>query len=317
MMTNSRFLIKTETDKNFLLNLYIKEAVIYSVINIILFKFYPLVRINLNTFGPIVFIFAIMWGFIISSLLHNTSHENIKNKLLNRVVGEFVGAWVMYGYKNFVFIHLLHHRYSDKEHDPVNPKGMSFLTFLSAPMRYMIKTGKDFLQSKHGHHKDFDRIMTKVDIVFHTTLFLRVAMWYLLLQPKLFFLFYVPSLLANIFIFAHINYACHRNLENGDVEVVNLNHNLYYKVANFLTTGGYFHKNHHLNQNLFNPKYLNTQRANDRLFTIKNSSFEEVPNYNLKKKGIYNYLDIGNIWGEGEKKNRPSFVEKLSFYKIN
>lgn len=101
----------------------------------------------------VVVILAIIMGWLVSSFIHNTAHNNIKNKYINRLVGEFCGLWVMYGFKNFILIHILHHKYSDQELDPVNPKGMSFFKFLTAPMRYMIRTGSKYMELKHGEHR--------------------------------------------------------------------------------------------------------------------------------------------------------------------
>jgi fatty-acid desaturase len=150
--------------------------------------------------------------------LHNTSHGNIPNKLLNGIIGEWCGAWVSYGYTNFVMIHMLHHQFSDEELDPVNPKGMNFLLFLSAPMRYMIKTTKQYLFMVHQAVPHYAQIMQAQTAVFHMNLILRVSFWYLLLGQDLFVWFYLPTL---------------------------------------LTFGGYFHKNHHQKLSSFNPSLMN------------------------------------------------------------
>lgn len=204
---------------------------------------------------------GVLLGLMLASLLHNSAHNNIKNKYLNRLVGEFCGWWVLYGYQNFVLIHLLHHKYSDEDFDPVNPKGMNFLVFLSAPMRYMIKATKKYLHSVHGHHANYEAIMNHQTLVFHLNLGLRLSLWYVILGPQLFLFFYLPGILATVSIFAHINYNCHQaDAETGEIEIVNLDHNLYYKLANFLTSGGYYHKNHHLSPGLFDPRELGKQK---------------------------------------------------------
>lgn len=215
-------------------------------------------------FAFLIIPFAVINGLIIASLLHNTSHNNIRNTFLNRMIGEYCGYWVLYGYTNFVLIHFLHHQYSDEELDPVNPQGMSFIVFLTAPMRYMIKVAKKYLFMIHGTGNDYQQIMNAQTIVFHLNLLLRLTIWYLVLGKSLFLLFFVPGFLSIIAIFAHIKFVCHKETETG-VEIQNLNHNLYYRIANFFTMGGYYHKNHHLNMRLFDPRELEKSRAFSKL----------------------------------------------------
>jgi fatty-acid desaturase len=204
---------------------------------------------------------GILFGLFTAGLLHNTSHNNIGNLKLNRWVGEFCGWWVLYGFRNFVLVHYLHHIYSDEEHDPVNPEGMSFFVFVTAPMRYMIKKAKGWLRETHGHHPDYEKILNTQTVIFHLILILRLAFWYLLLGKELFFFFYIPGYLSNIIIFAHINYICHKELDDGTIEIMNYNHNLYYRFANMMTFGGYFHKNHHINPRMFDPRKLKLDQA--------------------------------------------------------
>jgi hypothetical protein len=61
--------------------------------------------------------------------------------------------------------------------------------------------------------------------------------------------------MANIFVFAHINYATHVQSRDGDFEIINLDSNFYYRFINVVSFGGYFHKNHHLKPYAFNPKF--------------------------------------------------------------
>lgn len=169
-------------------------------------------------------------------------------------------------------IHHLHHRYSDTDFDPVNPKDMSFIVFLSAPMRYMITRTKMYLNHVHGKHVDYKNILAFQTVLFNILLALRLTAWFMLLGPVLFVSFYLVGIFTTIFLFAHINFYCHRELEDGSVEVLNLDHNLYYKVANFLTMGGYYHKNHHINLKVYNPKYLYTKKTFHPFFTVKKIS---------------------------------------------
>lgn len=85
----------------------------------------------------------------------------------------------------------------------------------------------------------------------------RILFWYLFLGTAGFLFFFIPSYLFNNILFTHLNYYSHRphSKENGNFEILNLNHNLYYKFMNSIFYGIYFHKNHHLKPSLSNPCY--------------------------------------------------------------
>lgn len=261
-MGSSQIFYKFRKDRFALLRFYLVEFLLMSFLMISLLSM-GILGTNPTEMSGLIFVApGIVCGLVLASLLHNTAHGNIKNKYLNRVVGEICGYWVLYGFQNFVLIHMLHHKFSDEEFDPVNPKGMNFFVFLTAPMRYMIRATKKYLFSIHGKHADYQNVMRSQSVVFNINLILRLSLWFIILGPKLFVFFYLPGIMATIGIFAHINYNCHEeNPKDGTVEIVNLNHNLYYKIANTLTFGGYFHKNHHLNPRLFDPRSLSESKS--------------------------------------------------------
>lgn len=251
--------------------------------------------------------FAIIWGCMIASFLHNTSHENVGGKIMNRLAGEFCGVWVLYGFTNFIMVHHLHHRYSDEKHDPVHPGEMNFLVFLSAPMRYMIKAAKGWLREQHGHLSDYEWTMKLQIALFHLNLVLKIFFWRAVMGQELFLFFYLPSLLANYAILAHINYVCHRDHADGSVEIVNLNHNAYYRFANLITFGGYFHKNHHIRLNVFHPGKLQGARFERPYFSVR-PLLENVEALPVRKQNIsrfVRYFDL-QVWGEARKTmNKP------------
>lgn len=67
---------------------------------------------------------------------------------------------------------------------------------------------------------------------------------------------YAPAYLTNVLVFAHINFATHKTNADGSTEIINLNHNMWYKTVNFFGSGVYFHKNHHVRPNLYDPSTL-------------------------------------------------------------
>ncbi|WP_408096898.1 fatty acid desaturase [Peredibacter sp. HCB2-198] len=287
-MTSTQTYLKIKREPLYLLRVYLIEMLVFSLFITLLYSVRELATVNLSL-GLIALPLAIIFGCMVASFIHNASHGNVGNRYLNRAVGEFCGTWVLYGFTNFILVHLLHHQYSDEELDPVNPKGMSFLIFLSAPMRYMIVVAKKYLFLQHGKSANYALIMNTQTVIFHINLVLKLIFWYLLFGKTLFLFFYLPAFFSNVAILAHINYVCHRDMEDGTVEMVNLNHNLYYKVANFITFGGYFHKSHHMKLNVFNPM----KTAQETLPTLKTASY----NGNF----IARYFDLHNIWGEGQK----------------
>jgi hypothetical protein len=53
-----------------------------------------------------------------------------------------------------------------------------------------------------------------------------------------------------------LNYVSHLEHDNDEGSIHNHNESLFYQVMNVLTSGGYFHKNHHLSPGLYNPGKL-------------------------------------------------------------
>lgn len=200
--------------------------------------------------------FAFVFGIQVPVVLHNAVHYNIKNKTLNEVVGEICGFFVLFGMAPFRISHVLHHAHADTDLDTHPPRGKSFIHFLATTQMNTIKViGGEYFK-KHGNTLETKSIMGTQLLFYYAGLMMKAASWYILLGPTLFISFYVPAYLANLIVFAHINFATHVTLPSGEVEIVNLNHNLYYKTVNFLSSGAYFHKNHHIRPNLYNPSTM-------------------------------------------------------------
>ncbi|MFT6068002.1 MAG: fatty acid desaturase [Bacteriovoracaceae bacterium] len=254
------------------------------------FIFHPLLILAL--------IVAIPFGWLVAAFLHKAGHENVTKGPVNKIIGEFVGHFVGYGFHNFILVHTLHHLYSDHKYDPVSPRGMSFTRYLLSPNKYMIKNTKEFLRDTHKNIESYETILTLQSFVFHTNMILRLAAWFMIFGPALFLFFYLPAVISNIAILAHINYVCHRDLDDGSVEVFNMNHNAYYKLANFVTMGGYFHKNHHQNLSLFDPRKLNNEK--ERLLTLKASTNGPLSKVEIKpdNSSLRKYFNLDRVWEE-------------------
>ena len=239
---------------------------------------------------------AIPFGWFVASLVHNAGHSNFPGRS-NRVIGEFAGAYLGYGYTSFVLIHTLHHSHTDRKHDPVSPRGLTFFQYLISPLRHPTRIARAYLASVHGASPGYERVRWGEFVAFNANVILRVAMWALVFGPELFLLFYIPSILSDVAILAHINYACHRDQYDGSVEIVNLSGNLYYDVANAVTMGGYFHKNHHLQPKLIDPRTVDERSA--PMLTIPPQEQVSEGARAVRPTGVVRrYFDLGGIWGE-------------------
>jgi len=238
---------------------------------------------------------AIPFGWWVASVVHNAGHNNFGGPLRNRVMGELSGAYLGYGFTSFILIHGLHHMHADREDDPVSPEGMSFLRYFSGPLRYPTARARRTLFRLHGHTPGHGFVRALEVLFFGGNLLLRVAAWYLLFGPSLFVAFYVTSIVSDVAILAHINFACHRNREDGAVEIVNLTDSLYYRVANAVTTGGYFHKNHHLRPELFDPRSFESDPA--PLLSLPPDPARATTARQHAGRGLRRYFDLVGLWG--------------------
>lgn len=208
--------------------------------------------------------FAFAFGLQIPVALHNAVHFNIKPRLLNEIIGELCGFFVLFGMAPFRISHVLHHANADDEHlDPHPPMGKSFLYFLATTQMNSIRVIANQYFAVHGKSRKTFAIMALQMPVYYVGLLSRLYIWWQVLGPTYFFAFYVPAYLTNLVVFAHINWATHQTLPSGEVVIVNLNHNLYYKTVNLIGAGAYFHLNHHLRPGLYNPALMEPQRSKE------------------------------------------------------
>lgn len=203
---------------------------------------------------------AVFFGIKIPTLMHNCVHGNLKSPLLNFLIGELTCFFVLMGMGIITINHTLHHAYSDSDLDPHNPSGKSFFQFFYSSLF----TGVQIIENKfyEFHSKSKKNILLfKMSICMHYfDIFLRLILWYLILGPTLFVAFFIPAFISYVFVFAHVNYKTHFQNELGEIEIVNLDNNLYYKIVNMIGSGVYYHKNHHTNPKCYNPKYLHESR---------------------------------------------------------
>jgi len=197
-------------------------------------------------------------GGISAVWMHNDTHGSFKNPTANLICGHIAGVHQLWGFTGWKLIHLLHHMYSDDvEHDTHPPKGMGFWEFGKNMFVYSSASVSKRYREHWGNSKA-TRLMQQAGLVMFAAMAASyLAFWFLLLGPVGFLLFYIPSYIANHLLYVDINYTAHPvNPETGQTAAANLNHTLYYKIANALWFGIYFHGNHHRKPLLFNPRHM-------------------------------------------------------------
>lgn len=198
--------------------------------------------------------FGLIIGVQVPVLIHNCVHGNLRPPWLNTLMGEIAGYYVLLSLASFELNHIMHHTHSDTGLDPHNPHKKKFLGFFFA--NNFGGTGP-VLEKYLGYHGDTraNRARFGLIVVLHfLNVPLRLLFWLLLLGPSLFAIFFVPSYLFHMFVFAHINYVTHETFEDGSAAVYNLDSNLYYRLVNYFGSGVYYHKNHHLTPAVYNPQ---------------------------------------------------------------
>lgn len=211
-------------------------------------------NIQITWHGLLFLPFGLILGVQVPVLIHNCVHGNLRPPLLNKIAGEIAGVYVLLGMAAFEINHRMHHVHSDSHLDPHNPHKRGFIGFFFANN---FGGTKPVLKKFLDYHGDTsaNRNLFKLIVFMHFIgVPMRLAFWIMLLGPDLFVTAFIPSYLFHMFVFAHINYVTHETLDNGEVEIYNLNSNIYYKFVNFFGSGVYFHKNHHINPNFYNPR---------------------------------------------------------------
>lgn len=245
-------------NKYYLLTYSLKSVMLFLILDIVLYTFKGVSLVfEVNRYDFLYILFPLLLCGLPSSLMHNCAHKNIKPHFLNELIGEICGSFMLYGFRGFALAHMFHHIHpDDPTMDPHPPRGQSFLRFVISPIKSTLLVVERAYYLNFGKNAETIRLIKLQLGVFNLGLILRTLFWFLLLGPKLFTFVFLPVYIANIFVFAHINYVAHQERADGSSEIINLNHNLYYKIANFLSFGGYFHKSHHLRPRAFNPSYV-------------------------------------------------------------
>lgn len=219
---------------------------------------------------------GIIVGLQAAYLMHNAAHGNFKPNWLNRVVGELCGLQHLIGFPGWVVPHIVHHQYpDDPARDPHPPEHMSFTRFLSEMGPCMSRVARQIFFQQWREREDTARIWAAMAYTGMLARYLRAVFLLLLLGSKAFVLAYLISKIVNVLFYVHFNYYTHRPTEEGSIEVLNLNHNWYYKLMNATMAGVYYHKNHHAKASLFDPRRLDAPQK-ESLISYRYPEGEEV-----------------------------------------
>jgi stearoyl-CoA desaturase (delta-9 desaturase) len=245
-------------DRNHLLKYFTLNTILFFALNILLLKTRSYdFHIHFNLISFVSIVSGLILGLVSATAFHNASHGNIKPRFLNALIGELTADFSLEDIRCFRVGHMLHHMHvDDPELDPHPPRGLTFFGFIASSRQKTIQCIANFYYKHHGKTKASERNVAAQIVVFHIKALLKLCFWFLLFGPTGFLFFYIPAYLSYFFGFAHLNYVSHQD-EEGVAEIHNHNENTFYKMMNVLTSGGYYHKNHHLSPGLYNPSRLN------------------------------------------------------------
>ena len=171
-------------------------------------------------------------------------------------------------------IHLIHHHYSDNvAMDPHAPGDLGFWQFARV---MFVKSSAKISERYREHWGNTPRtrfLQQSTLVIFFALAAANLTLCYLVLGPAGFLFFYIPSYAANHMLYVDINYTAHpKDPTTGETSAGNFTDTLYYKLANAMWFGIYYHANHHRKPQLFNPKYMvitrrprNAEKAQDEM----------------------------------------------------
>lgn len=204
-------------------------------------------------------------AFMSGMLMHNTAHRNVRPRWLNRAIGEVCGFHQLGGYAVWSVVHMVHHRYADDPvYDPHPPGTKSFYRYMRTSFSGLITCinrlyREDFIEKDARYRK----VWLLTSVVGASSRVTRLVTLLAVLGPAGWACFFVPSYALLTFIYWHFNYVTHRPCADGAMEIRDLDHNAYYRWANRLLGGFYFHRTHHQAPRLFSPYRRRTELGRD------------------------------------------------------
>lgn len=191
--------------------------------------------------------------------MHNAVHDNFSR--FNRAIGELSSQFILLSFGIVCINHTAHHTNPDSAKDPHSPIGKSFIYYLFTCLHSGVDVLRNEYCKNHGEGLYSKLLFNLCAIAHFAGIPLRLAAWYFLLGPELALFLYLPALGVFYVTFAHVNYVTHGLGTDGKPVIFNMDSNLWYKFVNYVGDGIYYHKNHHANPNLYNPKQYQLMRT--------------------------------------------------------
>jgi len=213
-------------------------------------------NVDFSSLKLLVMLFCgIYSGIWANVLIHNASHGSIKPRWLNRLVGEIVGIQLLSGFPGFAIIHIEHHRHSDDlEKDPhPNPPNTSFWEYIDKTRAQLrICFGRLYTET-WGNNENYSKSWKRIRPLIPLNRIARAILILIILGPLYFTYIFIVSHITTQLAFGVINYYSHMPKKDGLTQIVNLDHNIVFKVLNRCFSEAFYHKNHHEKPYLFNP----------------------------------------------------------------
>jgi fatty acid desaturase len=188
--------------------------------------------------------------------MHNAAHRNFRWPWLSTLIGELCSIQQLIAYRPWQIAHFFHHRHpDDPAMDPHPPQHDTFLAYM-LKMKFCIAMKFDtFYFSTFERNPEIEKTWGLTGLAMLISAQLKVILWYTLLGPKFFLLFFVVSNVTTNIFYAHFNYFSHRPSTTDDrkFDILDLNYG-WYRLLNWYLAGCYFHRTHHARPNLFNPR---------------------------------------------------------------
>lgn len=202
--------------------------------------------------------FQIMAGVFI----HNCAHENFP-RAINRLVGEVMGAVVCTRFASWEILHRFHHMHTDDTDLDPHPVDRGFWRFFAQRMIMGLESNltHQYLErwGDTPENRRRDKRRTMGSWIGGLTL---VGMWFVVCGPLVFFVVFLPALVAGAVHVSHFNWITHNAGAAGEADFrpTNLDSGVYW-FANRVLFGLYMHANHHAYLKLFNPLKIEAAQA--------------------------------------------------------
>jgi len=210
---------------------------------------------------PIVLYLTILAHAFTHCASHGAWGRSTAGRVLNRIVGELCGAWVLTKFASWEIVHRRHHRYSDDAQRDPHPAERGYWRYA---LNTLINVEKQLQQEYFDVHGDtperrrYERFRSVYSFVSGVVLAL---FWEQLVGLPLFVELVLPAwVLAGLFVI-HFNWVGHNaHTKDGPIQPVDLDHGWFW-IGNRMFFGIYFHGSHHRMAIVFNPMNVKARLA--------------------------------------------------------